>query len=88
MERETSEVERKEKKKRLLKEGKKGQAVSFRFGPVHSGRLAELAAWCDISQTDLMRRLIDQEHKRISEKREAIRQGQVQRRACQPASDV
>ena len=70
---EISEKERARRSK-LREEGKlKSEAASFRLGPTHINRLKELSQWRDISQTDLMRQMIDKEYKRIKERREELR---------------
>lgn len=71
-----AEVSEKEMKRRreAQRQGRmSNDAMSFRLGPVHVDRLKQLAAWKDVSQSDLVRQLVDAEHKRIREKREALR---------------
>lgn len=56
----------------------KNNALSFRLGPTHIERLREISMWRDRSQADILRTLIDKEHRSVKASREAILMGKAQ----------
>lgn len=69
---EISEKERARRKAERLASKTRNEALSFRLGPSHIKRLREISEWQDVSQVDMVRRMIDKKHKELREKREAV----------------